>query len=265
MVQFYDKIPEFMRDWIPKQKIFWVATAPLSGEGHVNLSPKGGHGTFHIIDEHTVWYEDLTGSGVETISHIRENGRITILFNAFEGPPRIARLWGTGTVYEFDTSEYNALLQNNRTPGSRSVIMIKVHKTATSCGFAVPFFDYRAERTKHGEVSVKKEANDNGVPVSSPEKQAPDGLKAYWKEYCKSIDGLPAIQTAFKSARRFDEYTIPADFQSAATIAKPINLKAERSGPLTKTMLMTVLAFGAGVVLSAQVHNIIGQVRSLMP
>ena len=63
MVQFYDNIPEFMRDWIPKQKIFWVATAPLSGEGHVNLSPKGGHGTFHIIDEHTVWYEDLTGSG----------------------------------------------------------------------------------------------------------------------------------------------------------------------------------------------------------
>ena len=63
MVQFYDHIPEFLRAWILEQKIFWVATAPLSGEGHVNLSPKGGHGTFHIVDEHTVWYEDLSGSG----------------------------------------------------------------------------------------------------------------------------------------------------------------------------------------------------------
>ena len=170
MVQFFDHIPEFLSTWILEQKIFWVATAPLSGQGHVNLSPKGGQGTFHIIDEHTVWYEDLTGSGkqivmdnqlansfrtllgVETISHIRENGRITVLFNAFEGPPRITRLWGTGitptcqagynvtsrlttsisgTVYEFDTPEYNALLQNNRRPGSRSVIMISVHKAST--------------------------------------------------------------------------------------------------------------------------------------
>lgn len=63
MVQFYDEIPGYMRTWILEQKIFWVATAPLSGEGHINLSPKGGHGTFHIVDEHTVWYEDLTGSG----------------------------------------------------------------------------------------------------------------------------------------------------------------------------------------------------------
>ena len=190
-------------------------------------------------------------------------------------------------MYEFDTPEYNALLQNNRRPGSRAVIMIKVHKTSTvsnlslvtcgltsfsqSCGYAVPFFNYRAERTKLDEFSMKKEANDNGVLASSSEKQASNGLKAYWIKHGESIDGLPGIQTAFKTARRFDEYTVPADFQPtltqdvAPTIAEPINLKAEKLRPLTKTMITTILAFGAGVVLSAQVHNIIEHVGSFVP
>lgn len=96
---FYETIPKSLIPWILEQKVFWVATAPLSASGHVNVSPKGGS-YFGILDEKTFWYMDLTGSGNETISHLHEpnNGRITIMFNAFDGPPRIVRLWGKGEI-----------------------------------------------------------------------------------------------------------------------------------------------------------------------
>lgn len=99
MGQFFETIPPKMIGRLLEQKIFWVATAPLSANGHVNLSPKGGQ-YFGVLDEKTFWYMDLSGSGNETISHIHEpgNGRITILFNAFEGPPGIIRLWGKGQL-----------------------------------------------------------------------------------------------------------------------------------------------------------------------
>lgn len=116
MGQFYTEIPSFLIPWIKQQKMFWVATAPLSETGHVNVSPKGFNGTFHIVDQNKVWYEDMSGSGMttfscanlyirahligslgaETVAHLRENKRITVMFNAFEGPPRIVRLFGTG-------------------------------------------------------------------------------------------------------------------------------------------------------------------------
>ena len=113
MGKFYDEIPEYLIPWIKQQKIFWVASAPLRPDGHINVSPKGYEGTFHIENSKRFWYEDLTGSGkwncssmgrhcytcytgVETISHLRENGRITVMFSAFDGPPRICRLFGTG-------------------------------------------------------------------------------------------------------------------------------------------------------------------------
>ncbi|KAJ2971623.1 hypothetical protein NUW54_g12463 [Trametes sanguinea] len=89
MGKFYESIPDFLITWLEKQEVFWVATAPLSPEGHVNISPKGIRGSFRVGSPNRVWYQDLTGSGAETIAHIRENGRITLCFNAFEGPPRI--------------------------------------------------------------------------------------------------------------------------------------------------------------------------------
>lgn len=97
MGAFYETIPESMIDWILKQKMFWVATAPLSASGHVNVSPKGGE-YFGVLDNRTFWYMELTGSGSETVAHLHEpgNGRITIMLNAFDGPPRIVRLWGKG-------------------------------------------------------------------------------------------------------------------------------------------------------------------------
>lgn len=96
MVKFYDTIPPELVPWLLKQELFWVATAPLGPEGHINVSPKGVRDSFHVVSPTRVWYQDLSGSGVETISHIRENGRMTIMFSAFDGPPRIMRLFGTG-------------------------------------------------------------------------------------------------------------------------------------------------------------------------
>ncbi|KAG7095321.1 hypothetical protein E1B28_006086 [Marasmius oreades] len=194
MVQFYDEIPPFLIDWIKTQHVFWVATAPLSADGHVNLSGKGINGTFHVVNNRQIWYEDLTGSGCETISHIRENGRITIYFNAFEGPPRIARLFGKGKVFEFGTPEYNALLPpEERQVGSRSIIMVDLHKVATSCGYAIPFFQFKSHRTKLTEWASNKQAQD--CPSLSSLTLPSDGLKAYWKKSnSASLDGLPGME-----------------------------------------------------------------------
>lgn len=113
-MQMFAEIPDFLFAWIEDQQMFWVASAPLTADGLVNISPKGVEGTFHISGPRKVWYEDLTGTGmppfsvmentsptphtgIETVAHIRENGRVTILFNAYKGPPRITRLYGKGS------------------------------------------------------------------------------------------------------------------------------------------------------------------------
>ncbi|EIW75791.1 hypothetical protein CONPUDRAFT_158580 [Coniophora puteana RWD-64-598 SS2] len=122
---FYDHIPEDLAEWMLKQPMFWVSSAPLSGEGHVNVSPKGTPDSFHMTNPNQVWYEDLSGSGVETISHLREpgNGRTTVLFQAMEGGPRLLRLFGKGKVSEIGTPEYESLIpRENRKAGSRAAI-----------------------------------------------------------------------------------------------------------------------------------------------
>ncbi|KAJ7207347.1 hypothetical protein C8J57DRAFT_1151727 [Mycena rebaudengoi] len=216
MVQYFDEISPSLGAWMNQQKVFWVATAPLAADGHINLSPKGGEGMFHIVNPTQVWYEDLTGSGVETISHLRENGRVTILFNAFEGPPRISRLYGYGTVYEFGTPEYNSFIPaESRKPGSRSVILIDVHKVSTSCGYAVPFFDFKAHRTRLLTWAVRKESIDIEAASTEPPGFV-DGLKQYWtKKNAKSLDGLTGLTTAPLSSDIF----VP----SQASIYKPDN------------------------------------------
>ncbi|KAI3607147.1 pyridoxamine phosphate oxidase [Moniliophthora roreri] len=195
MGQFFEEIPPFLIDWIKLQHIFWVSTAPLSADGHINLSGKGNKGNFHIVNSRKVWYEDLTGSGCETISHLCENGRITVYFNAFEGPPRIARLLGKGTVYEFGTPEYNSVLSpEQRSPGSRAVIMIDVHKVATSCGYVIPFFEFKSYRTKYDGIAIKFEDSDIAAQGENIRTGGEKGLKAYWVNHSqKSIDGLPAM------------------------------------------------------------------------
>ncbi|KDQ51343.1 hypothetical protein JAAARDRAFT_41191 [Jaapia argillacea MUCL 33604] len=204
MGKFFTSIPPDVLPWIAQQQCFWVSTAPLSPSGHVNLSPKGIRDCFHVIDENTVWYEDLTGSGNETISHLKENGRITIMFSAFEGPPRILRLFGRGTVHEFGTEEYNTLIPpQKRKPGSRAAIVINVYKVGTSCGYAVPYYQFLSHRSTLHTFFAHKESLDRASSLLDASQNEPDssalkstnGLKAYWQEKnSTSLDGLPGIE-----------------------------------------------------------------------
>ena len=173
-------IDKQLKSWLKKQKMFFVATAPLAADGHINCSPKGAD-SFRVIDEHTVAYQDLTGSGIETIAHLKENSRILIMFCAFEGAPQIIRLHGKGSPIFEDSPEYKELaklFQNN--PGERAIIKIDVQRIGSSCGFSVPLYDYVDQR----------DVLDKWVDNKSAEE-----LVAYRKQKNRvSIDGLPGLE-----------------------------------------------------------------------
>jgi hypothetical protein len=135
----YDQLDKRLHGWIAAQHIFFVATAPQRRGGHVNLSPKGHADTFAVLDERTVAYLDLTGSGAETAAHLRDDGRITLMFCAFSGPPRILRLYGQGRIVlpgEQRWDELAAWFPARR--GARAVVVVEVERIADSCGYAVP-------------------------------------------------------------------------------------------------------------------------------
>jgi hypothetical protein len=158
MGKIYQSISPQLKEWISSQKLFFVATAPLSSNGHVNCSPKGLD-TFRIIDEHTVAYQDLTGSGIETIAHLKENRRITIMFCAFDGPPKIVRLYGDGEVFVPGMMRFDALTQLFPThAGMRAVIVITLTRISDSCGHAVPLFEFKSERDVLNNWTLKKGA-----------------------------------------------------------------------------------------------------------
>lgn len=134
MAKFYDSITEPIREFIQAQHMFFVASAPLSADGHVNVSPKG-HDYFRILSPNQVAYLDMTGSGNETSAHLHENGRITFMFCAFDGPPNIVRLFGRGRTILRDTPEWDSLIGNfGETLGMRQIIIADIDKTQTSCG-----------------------------------------------------------------------------------------------------------------------------------
>ncbi|ETS84844.1 hypothetical protein PFICI_02869 [Pestalotiopsis fici W106-1] len=198
MGAYYEVIPKSLFKWILEQKMFWVATAPLSAAGHVNVSPKGG-ACFGLIDEKTFYYMDMTGSGNETISHLYENGRVTILFNAFEGPPRILRLFGRGRVLERGTAEYADFVKKNTVgthSGTRTIILVDVHQVGTSCGFSVPFYDFKAFRPVLDEYFEKKEKRYlNGKEEES--------MPRYWAlKNAWSVDGLPGMKVGQETMRK---------------------------------------------------------------
>ncbi|WP_066361047.1 pyridoxamine 5'-phosphate oxidase family protein [Herbidospora mongoliensis] len=155
----YDVINDRLRTFVTSQPVYFVATAPESG-GHVNVSPKGYADTFAVLDDTTVAYLDLDGSGVETISHLRNNGRITIMFAAFSGSPNIVRLYGTGEVVIPDDPRFEALLKNfGPHPAVRSVIVVSCDRITDSCGYSVPFMEYEKDRPlldDHHELASSK-------------------------------------------------------------------------------------------------------------
>jgi predicted pyridoxine 5'-phosphate oxidase superfamily flavin-nucleotide-binding protein len=180
MGKIHERIEGRLKELIEAQPVFFVATAPLSADGHVNLSPRGIRGTFRVLDEHTFAWLDTNGSGSETIAHLRENGRITVMFCAFDGPPNIVRLHGRGRVVPLGTPEYDELRpQFVEFPAARAVIVVDVERVSDSCGYAVPLMDYREDRTlmhqwteKKGEAAlVDYRAQKNRTSI--------DGLPAY--------------------------------------------------------------------------------------
>jgi len=175
----HETITPELTEWIGKQRMFFVGTAPLSADDHVNISPKGGD-SFRILGPLEVMYQDYTGSGAETAAHIQENGRIVIMFCAFEGPPKIVRLHGEGTLITPEHprfSELNALFPDN--PGTRAIIHIAVNRVSNSCGYSIPYFDFKGER----------DTLDRWAAAKSPEQ-----LEVYRaKKNQRSIDGLPSF------------------------------------------------------------------------
>ena len=178
----YPEIDQAVREWIAKQKMFFVATAPLSGESLVNVSPKGMD-TFRVLGPKTIAYLDLTGSGVETIAHLRENGRITVMMCAFEGSPKIFRFYGTGRVFEKGSEDYDELIAQFDEPvGARSIIQVDIDLIRDSCGYAIPLYDYAGERDV-----LSKWAESKGE----------EGVKTYQQENnLESLDGLPGMTKA---------------------------------------------------------------------
>lgn len=145
MGKLYDSIDERVTAFIEAQKMFFVATAP-SGHGHVNVSPKG-HDTFRILGPHEVAFLDLGGSGIETVAHLRQNGRITFMFCAFDGAANILRLYGRGRSICFDEPGFEEKLALfPKFPKARAIITAKISRIQDSCGWSVPLFEYKAER-----------------------------------------------------------------------------------------------------------------------
>ncbi len=181
MGKVYEQLDETLTRFIERQRIFFVGTAPDSPDGHLNVSPKGLD-TFRVLGQNSVAYLDLTGSGIETVAHLRQNGRITILFCAFEGKPLILRLYGRGRVVEPGDPEWDGLIARfPEYPGARSVIMVDVERAEDSCGFAVPLYEYQGERSQLIEYA---------------QKQGPVGMERYKaRKNQASIDGVPGLRS----------------------------------------------------------------------
>ena len=146
MGKIYETITPELEEWIARQRMFFVATSPLSSDGHVNCSPKGLD-SLRVLGPTCVAYQDLTGSGIETVAHIKENGRIVIMFCAFEGPPRIVRLYGRGRAIEHGTVEFEQLARKfSDRPDARSFVQVELTRIADSCGYGVPLYEFTGER-----------------------------------------------------------------------------------------------------------------------
>jgi hypothetical protein len=190
MATVFDRIDEHQREWIARQHLFFVATAPLAGDGRVNCSPKGPLGTFRVLDDHTVAYLDMVGSGAETVAHLRENGRIVVMFCAFDGPPRILRLHGRGEIIPATDPRFAELYEradfeapHGIEEARRAVILVEVERIADACGYGVPLMTYEGER-EHAEAWAAKKLQVGGSGA----------IDAYMAEKnVASIDGLPAF------------------------------------------------------------------------
>ncbi|KAF9932665.1 hypothetical protein FBU30_007662 [Linnemannia zychae] len=240
MGKFYDEISPDQQEWIKKQKMFVVASAPLSPTGTINASPKG-YDCFRIIDANTACYLEMSGSGIETQSHVEENGRLTIMFMAFEESSKILRLLGNGHVCRVDTPEYESLYNAHfrgtcpdleAVEGKRSIIVINVKKVSISCGFGVPYYDYKGDRPTMLSYWAKKNTQSlDGLPEMKHE-----GMKEFQCEYQAS----PPVMASEENGSMLSSWY-------------PSKHSRREFGQLLTLGAVAVAAFGAGVITSAKV------------
>jgi hypothetical protein len=186
MARTLDAIDDKLREWIAAQPMFFVATAPLAADGRVNVSPKGPGGTLRVLGPHRVAYLDYFGSGAETVAHLRENGRIVVMWCAFSGPPRIVRVHGTGEPVLADDDRFDALLADagfddiTVPEARRAIVVVEVERIAQSCGYTVPLMDQVGERD-HFDLHKRKRLRTMGA----------DEMLAFQRDRnARSIDGL---------------------------------------------------------------------------
>lgn len=193
MAKVFDGIDEKLAAWIRRQPLFFVATAPSGPDGHVNCSPKGPIESLHILGPRTVCYLDLVGSGIETVAHLRENGRIVIMLCAFRGPPRIVRLHGRGTVTQVGDPGFDELASRldlagipEAKEGSRSIVLVELDRISDSCGYGVPLMRYEGKRPQMLAWQQRK-----------LRQRGPHAVLDYVAEHnAESIDGLPGIEVS---------------------------------------------------------------------
>src|SRR3954462_5659541 len=177
MGKVFDEIDEKLAAWIERQRMFFVGTAPSGDTGHVNVSPKGPIESLRILDPPTVAYLDVIGSGAETIAHLRDNGRIVVMLCSFDGPPRILRLHGRGTVLPADAVQFDVVLPEGT---ERAIIRVDVERIADSCGYGVPLMEFAGPRPQYERwpESKRRKGGDSALEEYMAQKNA------------VSIDGL---------------------------------------------------------------------------
>jgi hypothetical protein len=175
----FSTIDDSVRKFIEAQPLFFAGTAPLDSEGHINISPKGLD-TLRVLGPRSIAYLDLTGSGIETVSHLKENGRIVLMFCAFQGPPKILRVHGRGTVVEPEQTEFpDIAVHFPEYEGTRAIVLVEVTRICDSCGFGVPLLQYKGERTQLSAWAHKLGS---------------EGLKSYRQQMNhESIDRIPGL------------------------------------------------------------------------
>ncbi|MDQ8044383.1 MAG: pyridoxamine 5'-phosphate oxidase family protein [Solirubrobacteraceae bacterium] len=189
MATVFDEITDHIKGWVERQALFFVGSAPLDGDGHVNVSPKGPIGSLRVLGPHTVAYLEVTGSGSETIAHLRENGRIVVMLCAFEGPPRIVRFHGRGEIVWPDDPRFDELMDEAQFEDAsvpearRSIILVHVKRVSDACGYGVPVMEYVGQRDHHA-LSTAKKLRVLGADGYREQRRTKNRV---------SLDGLPAV------------------------------------------------------------------------
>lgn len=268
MAKVYDAIEGRIREFIEAQQLFFVATAPLAAGGHINLSPRGIPGTFAVLDERTFAWLDGTGSGSETIAHLRENGRVTVMFCAFDGPPNVVRLYGAGRVVTVYDEEYDALAARfTELPGARAVVVVDVERISDACGWGVPLMSYVGERELLQPFFERKGVEGSADYRRRKNRRSVDGLPAFTDDPLdewSTLDGLARIRE--RLGAQIDGWVPPASYALAVDGELPyVNQPGGRHG-LPGVVLATVLKHdGSTATLDVSRQQLDEAINALAP